>query len=99
MLGLFLLRLPPTLAGMLGAPLVGHQVVQMGEPAQKRLLAAFGMMEALHHEQLPVDGVMGLIHTVLVTGICGSSRTAYQPVFFSWNQRRTRSRWRFQPLR
>jgi hypothetical protein len=50
-----------TLAGMLRAPLVGYKVVQMGEPAQKRLLAAFGMMEALHHEQLPVDGVMGLI--------------------------------------
>jgi hypothetical protein len=32
----------------------------MGKPAQKRLLAAFGMMEALHHEQLPVDGVMAL---------------------------------------
>jgi len=51
----------PTLPVMLRAPLVGHEVVQMGEPAQKRLLAAFGMMEALHHEQLPVDGVMGLI--------------------------------------
>ena len=43
----------PTLAGMLRAPLVGHQVVQMGEPPQKRLLAAFRMMEALHHAQLP----------------------------------------------
>src|SRR5215472_14818408 len=51
----------PTLAGMLRAPLVGHQVVQMGEPPQKRLLAAFRMMEALHHAQLPLDGVMGLI--------------------------------------
>src|SRR5260370_33558770 len=51
----------PTLAGMLSAPLVGHEVVQMGEPSQKRLLASFGMMEALHHEQLPVDGVMRLI--------------------------------------
>jgi hypothetical protein len=51
----------PTLAGMLRTPLVGHKVVQMGEPAQKRLLAAFGMMEALHHAQLPLDGVMGLI--------------------------------------
>src|SRR5215831_1912479 len=50
-----------TLAGMLSTPLVGHEVVQMGEPSQKRLLAAFGMMEALHHEQFPVDGVMGLI--------------------------------------
>src|SRR5712691_531124 len=34
-----------TLAGMLRAPLVGHEVVQMGQPSQKRLLAPFGMME------------------------------------------------------
>ena len=33
----------PTLAGMLRTPLVGHEVIQMGEPAQKRLLAPFGM--------------------------------------------------------
>jgi hypothetical protein len=33
----------------------------MCEPSQKRLLAAFGMMESLHHEQLPVVGVVGLI--------------------------------------
>ena len=48
----------PTVAGMLRTPLVGHEVVQMGEPAQKRLLAALGMMEALHHAQLPLDGVI-----------------------------------------
>jgi hypothetical protein len=35
---------------MWGTPLVGHQVVQMGEPLQERLLAAVGMMESLHHE-------------------------------------------------
>src|SRR5215510_14733224 len=29
--------------------------------------------------------------SVLVTGICGSARTAYQPAFFSCIQRRTRS--------
>ena len=34
----------PTLPDMLGATLVGHQVVQMGQPAQKRLLAPFGVM-------------------------------------------------------
>jgi hypothetical protein len=51
----------PTLTGMLGAPLVGYQVVQMGKPAQKRLLAPVGMMEALHHEGLPVHSVMRLI--------------------------------------
>jgi len=28
---------------------------------------------------------------VLVTGICGSASTAYQPAFLSWTQRRTRS--------
>ena len=33
----------------------------MGEPSQKRLLAPVGMMEALHHEELPVNSVMGLI--------------------------------------
>jgi hypothetical protein len=27
----------PTLAGMLRTPLVGHEVVQMGQPSQKRL--------------------------------------------------------------
>jgi hypothetical protein len=45
----------PTLPGMLSAPLVGHEIVQMGQPSQKRLLAAFGMVESPHHEQLPVD--------------------------------------------
>ena len=34
----------------------------MREPAQKRRLAALGMMEALHHDQRPVEGVMGWIH-------------------------------------
>jgi hypothetical protein len=43
---------------MLSAPLVGHEIVQMGQPSQKRLLAPFGMMEAFHHEQLPVECVM-----------------------------------------
>jgi hypothetical protein len=46
---------------MLGTTLVGHQIVQMGEPSQKGLLVVFGMMKGLHHEQFPVDGVMGLI--------------------------------------
>jgi hypothetical protein len=39
-----------TLPGMLGPTLVGHQIVQMGQPAQKRLLAPFGVMEAFHRE-------------------------------------------------
>ena len=34
---------------------------QVGKPREKRLLAATGMMEPLHGEQLPLDGVMGLI--------------------------------------
>jgi hypothetical protein len=51
----------PTLASVLSAPLVGHEVIQMREPAQKRLRAPVGMMEALHHEELPVNRVMGLI--------------------------------------
>jgi hypothetical protein len=51
----------PTLAGMLRAPLVGHQVVQMDQPSQERVLAPLRMMEAFPHEQLPVDGVMYLI--------------------------------------
>jgi hypothetical protein len=50
-----------TLAGMLGPTLIGDQVVQMCQPRQKRLLAPFGMMEPLHHKQLPVDRVMRLI--------------------------------------
>ena len=33
----------------------------MCEPSQECLLAAFEMVESLHHEQLPVDGVVGLI--------------------------------------
>jgi hypothetical protein len=51
----------PTLASVLGATLIGHKVVQMCEPSQKGLLVAFGMMKRFHHEQFPVDGVMGLI--------------------------------------
>src|SRR5262244_3073690 len=39
-----------TLSGMDGATLIRHQVVQMRQPRQKRLLAPFGMMEAFHCE-------------------------------------------------
>jgi hypothetical protein len=49
-----------TLAGMLSTPSLGHELVQLGSPSQKRLLATFGILEAFHHEPLPVDGVMGL---------------------------------------
>ena len=61
---------------MLGATLIRHKVVQVRQPREKRLLAPLGMMEALHHEELPVDGVMRLIeqgaghrHQVLLTGV------------------------------
>jgi hypothetical protein len=50
-----------TLAGMLGPTLIRHQVVQVGQPREKRLLAATGMMESLHREEFPLDGVVGLI--------------------------------------
>jgi hypothetical protein len=46
---------------MLGATLKRHKVVQERQPCEKRLLAPLGMMEAFHHEELPVDGVMRLI--------------------------------------
>ena len=52
-----------TLPGMLGAPLIRDEIVQVSEPRQKRLLAATGMMESLHREEFPLDGVMGLIYS------------------------------------
>ena len=51
----------PTLAGMLSPTLRGDQVVEVRQPWKKRLLAPFGMMEALHREPWPFHGVMGLI--------------------------------------
>ena len=50
-----------TLTRMLSPTLIGDQVVQVREPREKRLLASLGMVKALHREQLPLDGVMGLI--------------------------------------
>jgi len=46
---------------MHSAALVWHQVIQVRQPREKRLLAPPGMVEAFHHEQCPVNGVMGLI--------------------------------------
>jgi hypothetical protein len=61
---------------MLGATLKRHKVVQVRHPPEKRLLAPLGMMDAWHHEELPVDGGMRLIeqgaghrHRVLLTGV------------------------------
>ncbi len=50
-----------TLASVLGATLVGYQVIQQRKAVQKRLLAATWMMEPLHREQFPLDGVVGLV--------------------------------------
>ena len=50
-----------TLTRMLGATLIRDEVVQVGEPREKRLLTATGMMEPFHREQFPLDGVMRLI--------------------------------------
>jgi hypothetical protein len=50
-----------TLTRMLGPTLIGRQVVEMGQPREKRLLASTWMMEPLHCEQFPLDGVMGLV--------------------------------------
>ena len=51
----------PTLTGMLGSTLIWHQIVQVCEPREKRLLASLRMMEPFHREQFPLDGVMGLV--------------------------------------
>jgi hypothetical protein len=51
----------PTLAGMHGATVIRHQVVQVRESRQKCLLSATGMVKAFHGEQFPLDGVMGLV--------------------------------------
>src|SRR6516165_9328868 len=45
----------PTLAGMPRAPLGGHQVIQRGQPAQKRLLTPFGVT----HKSFPPYPMIG----------------------------------------
>ena len=37
------------------------RVIQVRQPREKRLLAPFGVMEAFHREQFPLDSVVGLI--------------------------------------
>jgi hypothetical protein len=39
-----------TLPRMLGPPLIGHQILQVCQSREKRLLAAIGMMEPRHRE-------------------------------------------------
>jgi len=51
----------PTVAGMLGATLIRDEVGQVGEPGQKRLLAATWVMDPLQRDQVPLHGVMRLI--------------------------------------
>ena len=46
---------------MLGSTLIGYQVIQVGEAGEEGLLTAVWVMEALHHEQFPVDDVVGLV--------------------------------------
>src|SRR5262245_32963198 len=36
------------------------EIVQVGEPCEKRLLASLGMMKAFYGAQLPLDGIMRL---------------------------------------
>src|SRR6266436_4971515 len=51
----------PTLAGMLSPTLRGDQVIKGRQPCPKRLLAPFAMMESLHGEPFPLNGVVGLV--------------------------------------
>ena len=46
---------------MLGPTLIRHQVVEVCQPCEKRLLTATWVMEPFHREEFPLDGVMGLI--------------------------------------
>ena len=50
-----------TLTGMLGATLIRDEVVQVGEPCEKRLLASTRMVKPFHREQFPLDGIVRLI--------------------------------------
>jgi hypothetical protein len=50
-----------TLASVLGATLVGYQVIQQCKAVQKMLLASTWMMEPLHRKQFPLDGVVSLV--------------------------------------
>jgi hypothetical protein len=80
----------PTLAGMLSPTLIRDQIVPVGEPGEKRLLASFWMMKPFHRKQFCSMALCACSSHVLVTGLWGAASTAYQPAFFSWNQRRTR---------
>jgi hypothetical protein len=49
------------LTGMLGPTRIGNQVVEVRAPGEQRLLTAVGMVTRLHHAQLPLDSVVGLV--------------------------------------
>jgi hypothetical protein len=51
----------PTWTSVLGSTVIRDQVRQGRQSGQQCLLPPFGRMEALHHAQLPLDGVVGLI--------------------------------------
>src|SRR5437870_13917908 len=46
---------------MLGPALIRHQVVEVCQPYEKRLLASTWMVKPLHREAFPLEGVVGLI--------------------------------------
>src|SRR4029453_5762599 len=56
---------------MLSPTLIRDQVVQVGEPREKRLLASFWMMKPFHRKQFSLDGVMRLIEQCAVHGHLG----------------------------
>ena len=59
----------PTLTRMLGATLIRHQVVEVCQPREKRLLPSPWMIETFHREQLPLDSVMRLIQQRVLSQI------------------------------
>jgi hypothetical protein len=52
----------PTLPGMLDPTLIRDQVGEVREPRQKRLRTTPWMMDPVHDEQGPRDGIMRLLH-------------------------------------
>ena len=54
-------HLHSTLPSMLSPTLIRDEIIEVRQPCQKRLLAPFRMMEALHGEEFPLEGVMRLI--------------------------------------
>jgi len=49
------------LTGMLSPTLIRNQVVEVRESREKGLLTAVKMVKRFHHEQLPLDSVVGLV--------------------------------------